>query len=82
MSPERKDELVAALRKHKFLKGQSDFLKQAADALVQQSKNGKSPIAQPLCFLTVEQRTNLDRYEAMCEVIQQPKLKSPRRRSG
>jgi hypothetical protein len=59
MSPDDKKRLTDALARHSFIGGQSDFINKVAEALVSQSKPGKSPIAQPLCFLTVEQRDML-----------------------
>lgn len=56
MSLEEKKRLTDALAKHPFINGQSDFVNKCAEALIAQSKPGKSPLAQPLHFLTVEQR--------------------------
>lgn len=56
MSDDKKKMLVAAIEQHQFINGQSDFINLAADAIIAQSKKGKPAIAQPLCFLTVDQR--------------------------
>lgn len=56
MSQDEKDDFMKALAKHSFIDGQSDFINKTAEALISQSKPGKPAIAQPLCFLTVEDR--------------------------
>lgn len=56
MSDEEKERFTSALADHPQFKGQSDFIKCAAVALI---GAGKRKLAQPLAFLTVEQRDAL-----------------------
>lgn len=62
MSRADKERFIKALKQHKFFDGQSDFFNKAVDALVSQSEKGKPPLAQPLCFLTTEDRDILAAY--------------------
>jgi tellurite resistance protein len=79
MSPDEKKKLLAAIAKHPFINGQSDFINKAAEALITQSQDGPT-IAQPLCFKTVDERAKLERYEAMQEMLAQPTPQARRRR--
>lgn len=65
MSEADKKRFVEALRKHPFIDGQSDFIKLAAKALISHDeKKSGTALAQPLCFLTVEQRDALIELKA------------------
>lgn len=56
MSEAEKKEFAAAIKQQSFLRGQSDFINRAVEALI---KSNKSELAQPLQFLTVKERDAL-----------------------
>jgi tellurite resistance protein len=62
MSPEEKTKFLTDLKQHSQFKGQSEFIQCAAKAL---ADAGKKKLAQPLRFLTEEERARLAFYDEM-----------------
>lgn len=56
MTESEKREFAAAIKQHPFLRGQSDFINRAVEALI---KSEGKELAQPLQFLTVKDRDTL-----------------------